>query len=70
LEEELGINIPHLINGQPNPEFKFLFSNLQHFILNNGTYINNEFIDVYLVEKDVDIDSLVLQESEVYFLLS
>ena len=28
---------------------------LQH-VLNNGTYLNNEFVDVYLVIRDVNLN--------------
>lgn len=57
-EEELGLNLP-------NDAFRFLFSVEEHIILNNGTYVNNEFQDVYLVHSDVSITELRFPEDEV-----
>ena len=58
VEEELGLIIPI------TREHLKLQAKVQH-VLNNGTYINNEHVDVYLVIQDVDVNKLVLQESEV-----
>jgi len=58
LEEELGIKL------DPS-KFEKLFRTKKASILNDGKYINKEWIDVYLVELDVDLSSLILQESEV-----
>lgn len=44
-EEELGLFLPE-------SSFKFLFSVEEHIVINNGTYINNEFQDIYLVQVD------------------
>jgi len=57
-KEELGLTIS-------SQNFQFLFTVEEHVILNNGTYINNEFQDVYLVNLDVDILSLRIQQDEV-----
>lgn len=34
-------------------------------MLRNGTYLDNEFVDVFLIERELDITKVVLQESEV-----
>eukprot|EP01130_Rhizamoeba_saxonica_P011628 TRINITY_DN4832_c0_g1_i1.p2 TRINITY_DN4832_c0_g1~~TRINITY_DN4832_c0_g1_i1.p2 ORF type:complete len:466 (+),score=135.81 TRINITY_DN4832_c0_g1_i1:22-1419(+) len=65
LHEELGIYIPPYIDGEPNPKFEKVLEWKNHFIINNGTYINNEFIDTYLVEIEVQVEDLVLQKEEV-----
>jgi len=38
---------------------------IQCAVLKNGTYINNEFNDIFLMRRDIDISTLTLQESEV-----
>jgi isopentenyl-diphosphate Delta-isomerase len=57
-EEELGLDLP-------DSAFKYLFSVEQHIVLKNGTYINNEFNDIYLVQTDKNINEMQLQEEEV-----
>ncbi len=57
-EEELGINFPE-------SDFKYLFSLEEHIILNNGTYINNEFQDIFLVKEDINISDIKLTDGEV-----
>ena len=58
LEEELGIKI--------DPEdLQFIFEVKESHITNNGTFINNEIKDVYLVQKDFDLNTLNLQTEEV-----
>ncbi len=58
VEEELGVKF--------NPEdFEYLFSLIQRAILNNGTFINNEFNDVYLLKTDLDLAKVKLQKEEV-----
>lgn len=57
-EEELGLKLEE-------EDFEYLFTVTQKSVTNNGTFINNEFNDVYLVRRDVDITQLVLQEEEV-----
>jgi isopentenyldiphosphate isomerase len=56
--EELGLTV--------NPEeLIFLGETKQSSVQNNGTYFNNQFSDVYLLKKDLDVKTLKLQESEV-----
>jgi isopentenyldiphosphate isomerase len=56
--EELGLDLPE-------SDFEKLFTIEEHVTLNEGTYIANEFQDVYLVQKDVDEEKLSLQIEEV-----
>lgn len=56
--EELGLDIPA-------DEFKYLFTLRDHEVLNNGTFVSNEFQDVYLVKKDIKISDLKIQTEEV-----
>lgn len=60
LEEELGVTLPL-------EAFELLFVYLQELIINNGSFINNEFNDVYLVTimERIPLDGFALQESEV-----
>ncbi|XP_002452967.1 nudix hydrolase 3 [Sorghum bicolor] len=60
LEEELGINLPV-------DAFELLFVFLQECVINNGTYTNNEYNDVYLVTTltPIPLEAFTLQESEV-----
>jgi isopentenyl-diphosphate delta-isomerase type 1 len=58
MEEELGLELP-------NSAFRYLFSVEQHIVINNGTYINNEFNDVYLVLLDKNIEEMKIQKEEV-----
>ncbi|XP_066333072.1 nudix hydrolase 3-like [Miscanthus floridulus] len=60
LEEELGINLPV-------DAFELIFVFLQECIINNGTYTNNEYNDVYLVTTltPIPLEAFTLQESEV-----
>jgi len=57
-QEELGLDLP-------GSEFVFLFSVRQPIVMHSETFIDNEFNDVYLVRKDVDIKDLELQTEEV-----
>lgn len=57
-EEELGL-------GLPDSMFEYLFTVEEHVVLNNGTYVNNEFQDVYLVRSDVNLSELKLPADEV-----
>ncbi|MES3032051.1 MAG: NUDIX domain-containing protein [Patescibacteria group bacterium] len=57
-QEELGVLLPY-------GDFKYLFTLKQHVILNQSTYINNEFNDIYLVHSDLEISELKLQAEEV-----
>ena len=57
-KEEIGLDIP--------PEdLKFLGTTIQQFVLNNGTYIDNEYQNVYLVKINAGIDELHLQKEEL-----
>ena len=58
IEEELGLS------ASPR-EIELLFSCKKQSVLNNGTFINNEFNDVYLLKKDLDISTIKLQAEEV-----
>ena len=57
-EEELGLSLS-------DDAFEYLFSVEEHIVLNEGTYVNNEFQDVYLVRLDARVSDLTLQTSEV-----
>jgi len=60
VEEELGLQISLQELGQPIGTMRV------QLVLNEGTYLDNEFIDVYLVKREVvEVDKLKLQESEV-----
>jgi isopentenyldiphosphate isomerase len=56
--EELSIDIVE-------SEIQFLFTYKKQTVLNNGTFINNEFNDVYLLRKNLDISTVKLQKEEV-----
>ncbi|KAL3680481.1 hypothetical protein R1sor_023437 [Riccia sorocarpa] len=60
LQEELGIDLPE-------EAFELLFVYKQNDVLNNGTYINNEYNDVYLITtlEPIPLDAFTLQKSEV-----
>ncbi|HEU5163450.1 MAG TPA: NUDIX domain-containing protein [Thermoanaerobaculia bacterium] len=58
VEEEIGLSVAPA-------EFRYLATFRESFVLNEGTYLDNEIHDVLLVERDVDPDSLVLQPGEV-----
>ena len=57
-EEELGVLLPPT-------EFKFLFTVEEHIVINEGTHINNEFQDVYLVHCDFLISDFKIQADEL-----
>lgn len=56
--EEIGINLD-------TSKLEYLFTFSQEVIENKGTFLDNQFYDVYLVEMDLDIDKLNLQKEEV-----
>lgn len=58
VKEELGIE---LLDG----DFHFLGTFEEHIILNNGTYINNEFQDSFVVKKNVPIEEIKFDPGEV-----
>lgn len=57
-QEELGLSLSE-------DEFEYLFEIRANAVLNNGTFIEREINDVYLVKKDIDPSVLHLQEEEV-----
>lgn len=59
-QEELGVDVPV-------EAIEPLFSMQSAFNTNDDTFVNNEFIDVYLVtvKDEVPVDSFTLQQSEV-----
>ncbi|GAB2219981.1 hypothetical protein Droror1_Dr00007622 [Drosera rotundifolia] len=60
LQEELGIVLP-------KDAFELLFVYLEEWVTNDGTFVNNEFNDVYLVTTvdPIPFEAFVLQETEV-----
>lgn len=58
VKEELGLTLPE-------SDFELIFQSREGFSTNNGTYIVNEHQDVYLVRKDLAIEDIQLQPSEV-----
>lgn len=58
IEEELGIEIKE-------GELKHLGITIRENIVNGGTYLDNEFVDVYIIEKNISLSEITLQESEV-----
>lgn len=54
VEEELGIHI------EPS-QLKFICSVKNDLVLNNGTYIDREIADIYVVEMDIDDNEFKLQ---------
>ncbi|KAH3760903.1 Nudix hydrolase 3 [Pelomyxa schiedti] len=59
LEEELGL----VVDGS---KLELLFTHFQSFVLNGGTFINKEWVDVYLLQMDgLDISTMRLQATEV-----
>lgn len=58
VSEELGLEVEE-------KELEYLFSTKTQTVQNNGTFINNEFHDVYLIVKDIGISELTLQDEEV-----
>lgn len=58
IEEEIGLKIN-------SGELRSLGTIRVQRILNEGTYINNEFNDVYLLKRDIDPSKIKLQDEEV-----
>jgi len=56
--EELGLSI------EPD-ELRFLATLRESCVLNQGTYFDNEFHEIFLVRREVDIASLRLDPEEV-----
>ena len=57
-EEELGIAL------RPD-ELRYVASLRERSVLNNGTYIDNEIHEIFIVRRDVDLSTLRLQPEEV-----
>lgn len=56
--EELGLHIDAA-------ELEFVTTLRESCVLNNKTYIDNEFHDVFIVRRDVDLGTLKLDPAEV-----
>lgn len=56
--EEINLNVH-------KEELEYLFTFSQEVVENQGKFLDNMFYDVYLLEKDIDLNSLKLQEEEV-----
>ena len=57
-KEELGIDLP-------DSAFQYLFTVKENIILNQGTYVNNEFQDVYLVHLNSSQEKITFDNVEV-----
>ena len=57
-EEEIGAKFS-------KEDIQYLFTVVEQAVLNNGTYIDNEIQDVYLVRTDLEISDIELQKEEV-----
>ncbi len=58
IEEEVGVRLK-------KSDLKILGSVTQQEVQNEGTYVNNEYNDIYLVEMEIDTGKLNLQGDEV-----
>ncbi len=58
IKEEIGLNLPV-------DKLNMIGETIQQAVLNNETYFDNEYNNVYLVKADLDINQLQMQESEV-----
>lgn len=56
--EEIGVELD-------TSKLEYLFTFSQEVIENDGKFLDNQFYDVYLIELDLDINSLKLQKDEV-----
>ena len=57
-QEELGLTLK-------SEELMFLGTLRWHAVLNDGAYIENEFHDVFVAKRDIDLTQLVLDPLEV-----
>jgi isopentenyl-diphosphate delta-isomerase len=57
-EEEIGITIIE-------SDLKHIGELTQETVINNGTYINKEYNDIYLIHKDIELSEMKKQEEEV-----
>ncbi len=58
IEEEIGLKLSSI-------DLKQIGEITQQHVLNNGTFINNEYNSIYLVKTDIDIDKFKMQMEEV-----
>lgn len=58
IKEEIGVDLK-------KNDLQHLGRVIQQSVLNNGTYINNEHNDIYLVEMEININTLNFQDGEV-----
>ena len=58
VHEELGLRLRA-------DELRFMTTLRESCVLNRGTYIDNEFHDIFVVRRDVDLASLTLDPEEV-----
>jgi len=58
VKEEIGVDLEE-------SSLKFIGTIKREKVLNNNTYFDNEFNDIYLVKRDLEINKLNLQEEEV-----
>ena len=58
VEEELGLRI------DPS-ELRHIGTSAESSVLNNGTYLDNEIHEIFLVRRDIDLRELRLQAEEV-----
>lgn len=58
LDEELGLTFKEA-------DLRFLFEYSFKSVINNGTYLGNHFVSVYLIKADLELNDIQLQEDEV-----
>jgi isopentenyl-diphosphate Delta-isomerase len=58
IKEELGITV------LPD-ELRYLFTCVQQCVLNNGSFIDNELTDVYLLDKNIARNDIIVDNKEV-----
>lgn len=58
IKEEIGINVSA-------SDLKYLGTVVQEFVLNNGTYIDNELNDIYIFNLNTDNQKLEIREEEL-----
>jgi isopentenyldiphosphate isomerase len=58
VEEELGLRLS-------TAEIRHAATFRESAVMNDGTWIENEFHEVYVVKREIDFTSLVLQDGEV-----
>lgn len=58
VKEEIGLDIS-------TNDLKQIGEIIQQSVLNNGTFINNEYSNIYLVKMDLDINKFKMQVEEV-----